>query len=78
MVFLPRMSLGGIFVCTVFALLCDMKWWTSTAWQAFVLLIPYGVLMVLFSCIAVFIQKHVSGVFFNVSLLCTNIYTFAT
>lgn len=76
MAYLCRQSVGGVILSTILMCSFEIKLYRDTMWQNFVLGIPYAFLFLVYVFIAIFLTQRASAVLYNLSTLCTNIYTF--
>ena len=71
------LSTGGAATCLILTLALELKHYAEVPAQAWLLMLPYGCLMVCFYLLAIYVTRNMSAVHFNLSSLCTNFYTFA-
>lgn len=71
------LSVGGTATCLILTLALELRHYAEVPTQAWLLMLPYGCLMVCFYLLAIYVTRNMSAVHFNLSSLCTNFYTFA-
>ena len=71
------LSIGGTATCLILTLALELRHYAEVPTQAWLLMLPYGCLMVCFYLLAIYVTRNMSAVHFNLSSLCTNFYTFA-
>ena len=76
-VYVGVLSVGGAVTCFILTMALELTHYAEVPVQAWLLMLPYGCLMVCFYMLAIYVTRNMSAVHFNLSSLCTNFYTFA-